>query len=406
MSCQWWSEFAFNSPCSVFGHPHPIVGGSTCQCTGTDVQRCGFSCKVRQETSIASLGQPKAPSLGRPGSSLWPTGIGYGDRGEGRTPTHDIQQQGTRGIAKYASFLLPPWRFLSRLHGCRCRADAALLLLERANLGAVGLAVDLRLPRGFVCQARGEGGNSAKGFFRARLRLPCISVGGHWTSRSLATPVFSTLREESMRHDEVQLVLGSGHSPRQRSASHVIASMDLRCFALGGRGSFMCSGSKCSCDFLLHCRNSSIQETTSSWSGGREKLPRLKSRPIFSARASMSNMICGMFTLKSRRGTFSSGIPSMNSGNCFASPDAHHHLPSLSFAVIKSQGSSLCSMWASAMVHSGQNARVIIVAPCMDIPERARSSRISIARPSIRSQRVSKRGSLVPNAATAVPRRR
>src|SRR5262249_37857808 len=57
-------------------------GGSTCQCTGTDVQRCGFSCKVRQETSIASLGQPKAPSLGRPGSSLWPTGIGYGDRGE------------------------------------------------------------------------------------------------------------------------------------------------------------------------------------------------------------------------------------------------------------------------------------------------------------------------------------
>jgi hypothetical protein len=26
--------------------------------------------------------------------------------------------------------------------------------LERANLGAVGLAVDLRLPRGFVCQTR------------------------------------------------------------------------------------------------------------------------------------------------------------------------------------------------------------------------------------------------------------
>jgi hypothetical protein len=51
-------------------------------------------------------------------------------------------------------------------------------------------------------------------------------------------------------------------------------------------------------------------------------------------------------------------------------------------------------------------ARVIIVAPCMDIPERARSSRISMARPSIRSQRVSKRGWLVPNAATAVPRRR
>src|SRR6516165_7658729 len=70
----------------------------------------------------------------------------------------------------------------------------------------------------------------------------------------------------------------------QRSAAHVIASMALRCFALGGRGSFMCSGSKCSCDFLLHCRNSSIQETTSSWSGGKEKLPRLKSRPIFGTR--------------------------------------------------------------------------------------------------------------------------
>ena len=84
----------------------------------------------------------------RPGPSLWPIGIGYGDRGEGRTPTHDIQQQGMRGIAKFASFL-PPWRFLSRLHGRRCRADAALLLLERANLGAVGLAVGLRLPRGF-----------------------------------------------------------------------------------------------------------------------------------------------------------------------------------------------------------------------------------------------------------------
>src|SRR5262249_39591795 len=67
-----------------------------------------------------------------------------------------MQQQGTRGIAKYALFL-PPWRFLSRLHGRWCRADAALLLLERANLGAVGLAVDLRLPRGFVCQAEGEG---------------------------------------------------------------------------------------------------------------------------------------------------------------------------------------------------------------------------------------------------------
>src|SRR5262245_37540203 len=88
--------------------------------------------------------------------------------------------------------------------------------------------------------------------------------------------------------------------------------MALRCFALGGRGSFMRSGSKCSCNFLLHCRNSSIQETTSSWSGGREKLPRLKSRPIFSARASMSNVICGIFTLKSRRGTFSVGIPSTN----------------------------------------------------------------------------------------------
>src|SRR5262245_32237359 len=113
----------------------------------------GFSRKVRQETSSASLGQPKAPSLGRPGPSLWPTGIGYGGRGEGRTPTHDIQQQGARGIAKYASFL-PPWRFLSRLHGRRCRADAALLLLERGNLGAVGLAVDLRLPRVFVCQTR------------------------------------------------------------------------------------------------------------------------------------------------------------------------------------------------------------------------------------------------------------
>src|SRR5262245_18847287 len=79
-----------------------------------------------------------------PGPSLWPTGIGYGDGGECRTPTHDMQQQGTRWIAKYASFL-PPWRFLSRLHGRWCRADAALLLLERANLGAVGLAVDLRL---------------------------------------------------------------------------------------------------------------------------------------------------------------------------------------------------------------------------------------------------------------------
>jgi hypothetical protein len=35
---------------------------------------------------------------GRPGPSLWPTGIGYGDREEGRTPTHDMQQQGMRNM--------------------------------------------------------------------------------------------------------------------------------------------------------------------------------------------------------------------------------------------------------------------------------------------------------------------
>jgi hypothetical protein len=57
-------------------------------------------------------------------------------------PLHDLQQQATRGILKYASFL-PLWRFLPRLHGRWCRGDAALLPLERASLGAVGLAVDL-----------------------------------------------------------------------------------------------------------------------------------------------------------------------------------------------------------------------------------------------------------------------
>src|SRR5262249_50363406 len=73
-------------------------------------------------------------------------------RSRGR-PNTDARYTATghERIGKYASFL-PPWRFLSRLHGRRCRADATLLLLERANLGAVGLAVDLRLPRGFVCE--------------------------------------------------------------------------------------------------------------------------------------------------------------------------------------------------------------------------------------------------------------